>query len=220
MANVHLQDLTAIIHNTSRFNGGKYDIVHVENLIQTDTPVEPTLNWYVPAGITPNPVAEALFRATNMSMYPRSESELVDGTQDMVEEAKAGNAPELTNDMSKLMMMCMLKKMVLTPIADSPNLYCLSYDYKIFPDLTNPNSFKFITELPFKGLEIAPNGGAVQLSVLMPLNSIVDEQATFGTLPNGQQVQEQTVQIANNINRKIVTFRYQIDPLFNIVYNY
>jgi hypothetical protein len=219
MATVRLQDLTATIHNTSRFNGGKFDMVHVENLIQTDTPIDPTQCWYVPAGITPNPIAELLFRSQNMSMYPRSEADLLAGTQDIFEEAKSGKVPELTEDMSKLMMLSMLKKTPLTPVADTTNLYLLSYDYKIFPDLTNPSIFKFVSELPFKGLDVAPNGGTVQLAVNMPLGSVIDEAATIGTLPNGQQIQEQIVTIPN-INRKVVTFRYNIDPLFNIVYHY
>lgn len=219
MPNVRLQDLTAVIHNTSRYNGGKYDMVHVENLIQSDDPIDLNQFWYVPAGVTPNPVAEVLFRSSNMSMYPRTELELLSGTEDIFEEAKSGQVPELTEDMSKLMMLSMLKKMSLTPVPDTTNLYCLSYDYKIFPDLTDPNVFRFVAELPFHGLDVASNGGVVQMSVVMPLSSIIDEAATHGTLPDGQQIQEQMIQIPS-INRTVVTFRYQIDPLFNIVYHY
>jgi len=219
MANVRLQDLTAIIHNTSKFNGGKYDTIHVENLIQTDTPVENTLGWYVPAGVSPNPIATELFKSSNLSMYPRTESELLDGTQDIVQEAQTGNLTDLTDDFAKLMMMCMLKKIPLTPVADTTNLYCLSYDYKLFHDVTNTNNFKFSVELPFKGLTVAPNGGIVQLTVLMPIGSQIDVDATKGTAPNNPNIQEQIVNISS-INRNTVTFRYQIDPLFDIVYHY
>ena len=134
-------------------------MVHVENLIQTDSPVDPSQNWYVPAGVTPNPIATQLFKSSNLSMYPRTEAELLDGTQDIVQEAQTGKVADLTDDFAKLMMLCMLKKMSLTPITDSQNLYCLSYDYKLFPDPTTPTNFKFSVELPFKGLNIATNGG-------------------------------------------------------------
>lgn len=219
MSNVRLQDLTAIIHNTSRYNSGKFDMVHVENLIQTDTPIDPNLNWYVPAGVTPNPIANELFKSSNLSMYPRTEAELLDGTQDIVQEAETGKVADLTDDFAKLMMLCMLKKMSLTPVTDSQNLYCLSYDYKLFPDPTNPANFKFSVELPFKGLDIAPNGGVVQLTTLMPISSQIDINATKGIAPNNANIQAQILTIPS-INRNVVTFRYQIDPLFDIVYHY
>jgi hypothetical protein len=113
----------------------------------------------------------------------------------------------------------MLKKMTLTPIPDSTNLYCLSYDYKIFPELTNPNTFKFVSELPFNGLPLATNGGIVQLSVVMPLNAQIDDSTTIGTATNGTKIEEHTVNLAP-INRNVVIFRYNIDPLFNIIYHY
>lgn len=219
MANVRLQDLTAIIHNTSRSNGGKYDLVHVENLIQTDTPVEPTLSWYVPAGVSPTPIASELLKSSKLAMYPRTETELLDGTQDIVQEAESGKLSNLTDDFAKLMMLCMMKKASLTPIDGATNLYILSYDYKLFPDIVTPTNFKFSTELPFNGLTVASNGGAVQMTVLMPLGSTIDPDATKGTASNNPNIQEQVINIPA-INRNTVTFRYQIDPLFDIVYHY
>lgn len=220
MANVRLQDLTAIIHNTSRSNGGKYDLVHVENLIKTDTPIDPNLHWYVPDGITPSPFATMLFQSKNMAMYPRSEADLTNGIQDMLEEAKARKEVELTDDFAKLLMLCTLKNKSLTPVDGAQNLYLLSYDYKLFPDTsTNPAKFKFVAELPFKGLNIAPDRGTVQLTVLMPLDSKIDPVATKGTAPDNANINEQIVPITR-INRQTVTFRYQKDPIFTIVYNY
>ena len=219
MANVRLQDLTAIIHNTSKYNGGKYDTVHVENIIQTDTAVDPNLNWYVPSGVSPNPVAIELFKSSKLALYPRTEAELLEGTQDIVQEAQTGKLADLTDDFAKLMLLCMLKKTPLTPVADSTNLYRLSYDYKLFPEASTPTNFKFSVELPFKGLTIAPNGGAVQLTVLMPIGAVIDENATKGTAPNNPNIAEQIGDVKLT-NRKTVTFRYQIDPLFDIVYHY
>ena len=219
MANVRLQDLTAIIHNTSRSNGGKYDLVHVENLIQTDTPVESTLSWYAPAGVSPTPIASELLKSSKLAMYPRTEAELLDGTQDIIQEAQNGKASDLIDDFAKLMMLCMMKKATLTPVEGATNLYILSYDYKLFPNSTTPTNFKFSTELPFKGLTMAPNGGKVQMTVLMPLGAVIDPNATKGTAPNNPNIQEQIVNIPS-INRNTVTFRYKIDPLFDIVYHY
>lgn len=219
MANVRLQDLTAIIHNTSRSNGGKYDLVHVENLIQTDTPVESTLSWYVPAGVSPTPIASELLKSSKLAMYPRTEAELLDGTQDIIQEAQNGKASDLIDDFAKLMMLCMMKKATLTPVEGATNLYILSYDYKLFPNSTTPTNFKFSTELPFKGLTMASNGGKVQMTVLMPLGAVIDPNATKGTAPNNPNIQEQIVNIPS-INRNTVTFRYKIDPLFDIVYHY
>lgn len=219
MATVRLQDLTAIIHATSRYNGGKYDTVHVENIIQTDEPIDTSAVWYVPNGVTSNPVADLMFHTTNMPMYPRSEAELLEGTQDIFDEAKQGKVPELTEDASKLMMMSMMKKTSLTAVADTINLYCLAYDYKIFPDITDTNKFKFVSELPFNGLALATNGGVVQMSVIMPLGAKINADETKGTATNGQNIEEQ-VHAMDTVNRNVVTFRYNIDPLFDIVYNY
>lgn len=57
------------------------------------------------------------------------------------------------------------------------------------------------------------------MTVLMPLDSQIDIDATKGTAPNGTNVQAQIINIPS-VNRNVVTFRYQIDPLFDIVYHY
>lgn len=218
MANVRLQDLTAIIHNTSRYNGNQFDMIHVENLIKTDTPIENTLSWFIPAGVSPDPIANTLFKTTKMSMYPRTEAELTNGTQDVVQEAETGKLAELKDDFAKLMMLCMMKQATLTPVIGSTDLYCLSYDYKLYPS-DDTKTFQFETELPFSGLTVAPNGGKVQMTVLMPLDSQIDIDKTKGKAPNGANVQAQIV-IIPSINRNTVTFRYQIDPVFDVFYHY
>ncbi len=70
MANIRLQDLTATIAGTSRYNGGKWDTVHVETLLVTDEPLPNDMNWYVPAGVSIPPEALAMFNATGLSMFP------------------------------------------------------------------------------------------------------------------------------------------------------
>lgn len=218
MANVMLQDLTAMIHNISRSNGDQYDLVHVENIIKTDTPIPTDKYWYVPSGATSNPIADLVFKSTNVSMYATSEEELLAGTADIIEQAKSGNFNDTCNDASKLMMMSLMKKQALEPVTGAPNLYRLSYDYKIFPVLNTSNTYEFKTQLPFSGLSIA-NGGVVQMSVIMPLNCQIDPVITEGVDNNGQKIQE-TITLITNLGRNIISFRYQQDPLFTIRYHY
>jgi hypothetical protein len=216
--NVILQDLTAMIHNVSQSNGGKYDLVHVENIIQTDEPIPQDKFWYVPNGVTSNPIADMIFNAKNMSMYPMSEDELLVGTSDVIDQAKAGSFDGVLEDTSKLMMMSLMKKQALEPITGTTNMYRLSYDYKIFPQVNTTNIFDFKVQLPFSGIGVAA-GGKVQMTVIMPLNSQVDPIVTEGVDLNGLKIEELITPI-NNIGRNIVSFMYQNDPIFTIRYHY
>jgi hypothetical protein len=215
MPNIKLQDLTATIHNTSQFNGGQFDLVHVETIIQTDVPIPQDKYWYVPSGVSINPKAEAFFKATNISMYPTSEEELLAGTQDIFDQAKAGGFDDVLLDSSKLLMLSLMKKQSLEPVVGSTNCYRLSYDYKIFP---TDGVFSFKVQLPFSGLGMI-NGSVIQMSVLMPLNSVINQEATEGVDNNGQKIQELITPI-QNLSRNVLSFRYNVDPLFTIVYHY
>lgn len=215
MPNITLQDLTAMIHNVSRSNGGQYDLVHVETIIKTDTPIPQNQYWYVPSGVTSNPASDVFFKAMNISMYRTSESELLAGTQDVFDQAKAGNFDGTKEDCSKLMMLSLMKKQSLEPIVGATNCYRLSYDYKIFPVA---NNFDFKVQLPFSGLGMV-NGSVVQMTVIMPLGSILDPVTTEGVAVNGQKIQELVTPISN-IGRNIISFRYQNDPMFTIRYHY
>ncbi len=217
MPNIVLQDLTAVIHNTSRFNGGQFDVVHVETLLQTSEAIPQEMYWYVPAGVTPNPAAEIIFKATNFLMYPMSETKLLEGTEDIKEQALSGNFDGTLEDASKFLMLSMMKKQSLEPITGTNNLFRLSYDYKIFP-IPASNDFEFKVVLPFDGLEVQA-GGAVQLSVIMPIGSQLNAELTSGLQPDGSKIEEQIVELTN-LNRRIVYFRYQNDPLFNVRYTY
>lgn len=216
--NVILQDLTAMIHNVSRSNGGQYDLVHVENIIKTDVPIPQDKYWYVPNGVTSNPMADLIFKSTNISMYPTSEEELLAGTTDIFEQAKSGNFDGTYEDASKLMMLSLMKKQALEPITGATNLYKLSYDYKIFPVINTPNTYDFKVQLPFSGLGVAA-GGVVQMTIIMPLGCKIDPETTEGIDIHGQKIQEVTTPIAN-IGRNIISFRYQNDPIFTIRYCY
>ncbi len=78
------------------------------------------------------------------------------------------------------MMRAIMKKTPLIPIPDAPTTYLLSYDYKIYPKVDVPNAFEFVVRFPFDGLQIHPQGGRVQVSVLTPVSARIDETATHG----------------------------------------
>ncbi len=219
MANIKLQDLTAMIHNTSRYNGNQFDMVHVEILLNTDVPLTPEMQWFVPVGVSvPNEVLQ-LFKATNLAMYPMSADEIIKDTQDIFEQANAGNLQEVESDAAKLMLRAVMKKTPFTPVSGSNNLYHLAYDYKLFPIKESPNMFDFKVVLPFSGLGM-PNGSKVQMTVITPIGSNIEPTVTKGIAVNGQQINE-LVHPVGNTGRKIVSFEYQItDPLFTIRYTY
>ena len=116
MPDIILQDLTAMLHDTSRYNGGQYDMVHVETIITTDSPIPQDKYWYVPSGVTANPIANTILKSLNMSMYPMSEEQLLAGTEDIFEQAKSGNFDGTLEDSSKLMMLSLMKKQSIEPL--------------------------------------------------------------------------------------------------------
>jgi len=219
MPNIQLQDLTATITGTSRYNGGKYDTVHVETLLVTTEPLPAEWSWYVPAGVSVPPEVLALFKAQGLEMYPTLEANLVAGTEDIHQQAEQGNLGDVELDAAKLMMRAIMKKTPLTPLPDASNAYLLSYDYKIYPVTGNPNAFDFKIRLPFNGLGFHPQGGRVQVSVMTPIGARVDGTETKGIDENGNEIGED-VQHLPNSNRQVVNFGYQVDPDFTVRYVY
>jgi hypothetical protein len=193
-------------------------MVHVETLLNTNEPIPQDTYWYVPAGVTPNPVAEVIFNSTNFVMYPASEAKLLEGTEDIRQQALAGNFQGTLEDATKFLVLSMMKKQNLEPITGTNNLFRLSYDYKIFPVIGAPNEFEFKVVLPFDGLAVQA-GGAVQMEVIMPMGSKLNAELTSGQLPDGTKIEEQIVELPN-LSRRIVFFRWQNDPIFNIRYTY
>jgi hypothetical protein len=219
MPNIVLQDLTAIIHNTSRYNGNQSDSVHVEILLQTDVPLTPNDQWYIPFGgiSVPNEVLE-FFKATNIAMYPMKAEEVISGTEDIIAQSEAGNLQDVELDAAKLMLRAIMKKTSFSPVVGTNNVYMLSYDYKLYPMKEMQNAFEFKVVLPFSGLGM-PNGSKVQITVIMPIASKIDANATKGSAVNGAEVNE-LVKPMENVNRNILSFEYHQDPLFNIRYYY
>lgn len=219
MSNIKLQDLTATINGTSRYNGGKSDIVHVETLLVTDKPLPAETSWYVPVGVSVPPEVLGIFNSAKLSMFPTLEANLLTGTEDIREQAQQNNLSEVMGDAAKLMMRAIMKKTPLTPVPDAPNTYHLSYDYKLYPVDGTPNAFDFAIRLPFDGLKLHPQGGRVQVTVLTPVGAKVDETATHGRDENGNEIKEMVAPIQNS-NRFAVHFGYQLDPDFIIRYVY
>ncbi len=218
MTNILLQDLSAIIHSTSRYNGDQFDLVHVETILQTSEPIPPEMNWYVPDGTTIPPEAEAFFGATNIAMYPLFEATLLNNTADIQTEAETNQFSAVLDDASKLLLRSVMKKSNLSLVTGTSNLYRLSYDYKLFHLKDTPNTYDFKVCLPFDGLTVQA-GGAIQMTVTMPLGSTIDSEFTKGQTPTGESIEEQITNIAN-LNRNVVSFRYQNDPIFTIRYRY
>lgn len=222
MPNIVLQDLTAIIHNTSRYNGNQSDSVHVEILLQTDVPLTPNDQWYIPFGgiSVPNEVLE-FFKATNIAMYPMKAEEVIAGTEDIIAQSEAGNLQDVELDAAKLMLRAIMKKTSFTPVVGTNNVYMLSYDYKLYPMKEMQNAFEFKVVLPFSGLGMlnGANNSKVQMTVIMPIASKIDANATKGVAINGVEVNE-LVKPMENVNRNILSFEYHQDPLFTIRYLY
>lgn len=214
MSNIQLQTYNAIIHETSRY-GLDHDTVHVEILLNTNEPISTDLQWYVPAGINVPKAVLDIIKASNLQLYPMSSEHLTSGTEDIQNQAKEGNLEEVMKDASKLFLLSVLKKSSLIPLDGSQNLYKLSYDYNLYPD--SDGNFELHVQLPFDGLTLNPSGGLVTVTAICPLTCNIDSVFTRGTDINGNEIQE-AVTTTNNNN--IVTFRYQLDPLFAIKYRY
>lgn len=217
---IQLQDVTVVINNTSRFNNKQYDTVRVETLLTTTEPLQPGMTWYVPSGTSIPPEVANLFKATNIRMFPQRGENLLQGTEDIRDQANAENVLGVLEDASKLLLRAVLKEVSLSPIAGSPTTYTLSYEYKLFPlaiDNQN-NNFEFYIVLPFDGLEVAP-GGRVQMTILTPIGAKINPSETKGIAENGQEISEMVSDIPNT-NRQVVSFAWQNDPQFFVRYSY
>ena len=214
MSTIQLQTYTAIIHETSRY-GLDHDTVHVEILLNKNEPISTDSQWYVPSGVNIPKAVLDIIKSSNLQLYPINSDNLLSGTEDIQTQAKEGNLEEVMKDASKLFLLSVLKKSTLTPLDGSQNLYKLSYDYKLYPD--SEGNYELHVRLPFDGLTLNPSGGVVSVTAICPLTCNIDSVFTKGTDENGNEITEAITETHNN---KIVTFRYQLDPLFAIRYKY
>lgn len=211
---IEFQDFNAIITNTSK-KGLNYDKVYVQTYFETDTAIPENTNWLIPNEVSIPPKISAYLNASeSVPMYPILESDLLQGTEDIIQQSQSGNISEVDSDMQKILQRALLKVSSLEKIGT--NKYFISYNYKLFPD--SNNKFKFHYVLPFHGLAL-PNGKIIQSTVIMPLESIIDFNATKGIAENGQEINE-TVTKIDYTKKTIISFQYKTDPTFVIQYNY
>lgn len=215
---IRLQDVSVVINGTSRYNGNQYDTVHVENLLVMDEPIPAEETWYVPTGASVPPEVLNFFKITGLDMNPKKASTILEGTQDIAEQSEKENLQGVMEDSARLMLRAIMKKAPLTPISGSPNTYLLSYDYKLYP-INGANDYEFKVHVPFDGLEVAPNGGRIQLTIMTPIAAKIDPVLTKGIAENQSEIAEQIAPVAN-VNRNIVSFAYQLDPDFTVHYKY
>lgn len=216
--NIRLQDVSVIINGTSLYNGNQYDTVHVETLLVMDEPIQPEETWYVPNGASIPPEVLNFFKISGIDMNPKKASTILEGTEDIKDQAEQENLQGVMEDSARFMLRAIMKKAPLTPISGSPNTYLLSYDYKIYP-INNTTDFELTIRVPFDGLKVAENGGKVQLTIITPIGAQIDEYLTKGVDENGQEITE-LISPVSNVNRQIVSFAYQIDPDFTVHYRY
>lgn len=109
-----------------------------------------------------------------------------------------------------------MSKSALKPIEGTTNTYLLSYDYKLFP--VAPNTFELKIILPFAGFVIQDAGDEVKLTVVAPIDAIINATETKGIDSNGNPI---APEISTPSTRKpIVSFNYKIDPTFVVKYSY
>lgn len=218
MPNIKLQDVMIFINGTSRYNGNSFDTVMVKTTIHSDEPILD--EYYVPSGVTANPALLELLRLQNLEVTPFKASTLLAGTEDIQTQALNGNPAGTLEDASKLLLLSVLKKAQLVPVPGSTNLYELTYEYKVFPMTSQnmPNTYEVQIRVPFDGLGMT-NGSRVEVSAILPRMVDVDPNATQGKDINGAEIAELVYEMPN-VNRKAVTFAYQLDPLFTIRYTH
>ena len=176
-----------------------------------------TENYYVPNGSSLSNEAMALIQKQGLEFRPYRESELLEGTEDVIDVAKAGDVVGTERDIARLLLRSALVSVPLQQIAQLENgqfVYEVKYEYKLFPVLND--TYEFQIRLPFDGTQII-NGSQVKLTVLTPIGGSIDENATKGIDENGQEIQEVVQQLVQT-GRAVTTFEYRLDPLFTVRY--
>ncbi|KGX85889.1 hypothetical protein N784_06710 [Pontibacillus litoralis JSM 072002] len=216
--NIRLQDVNVVINGTSRYNGNAFDTVHVETLLCMDEPLPAEETWYVPNGSSVPPEVLSFFKIAGVDMNPKKASTILQGTEDIKKQSEESNLEGVIEDSARFLLRAVMEKTTLTPISNSPNTYLLSYDYKIYP-VGDSSDYELKILVPFDGLAVAPNGGRVQITVMTPIAAKVDPKLTKGIDENNREISE-SISAIPNVNRQIVSFAYQKDPLFTVHYRY
>ncbi|MDC3416675.1 hypothetical protein [Aquibacillus salsiterrae] len=200
MPNIKLQDVMIFVNGTSRYNKNAFDTVLIKTLLHSDEPI--TEEYYVPSGVTANPDIFKILELQGLEITPFKASTLLKGTEDIQEQALNGNPSETLSDAAKLLLLSLMEKSQLVPVAGSKNTYELTYEYKIFPQQGNANSYEFEIRVPFDGLGIHPQGGRVEVTVVLPRMAELDGNLTKGVDEQGAEINEVPYPTPN-VNRQL-----------------
>lgn len=217
MPRVILQDANAIIHGTSRYNL-EYDIAHVTMLIQTDEPISENTEWYIPHIEDIPPRALNLIKDGKTAIYPMLKASLRQDIDSFTENVDTNNMDGLMDDIEKALLLASMKVTQLEHVENNELLYVVSYKYRLYP--VEPNNFDFKVLLPFDGLEIYPSGGKLQVTMVAPIGATINSHITKGEDPNTAQEFDETVTTLPSVNKNVVNFTVQQDPIFTIRYYY
>ncbi|EES49117.1 hypothetical protein NE172_05035 [Clostridium botulinum] len=216
MPNIILQDVNTVVHGTSR-HGLDYDIAHVTMLIQTDEPISTDYEWAIPHIEDIPSKAIALLKDGKTPIYPMLKSKLRQDINSFSENVDTNNMTELLDDIEKALMLTCMHVTPLEPLENNNCRYLVSYKYRLYPVETD--NFEFKVLLPFDGLGIC-NGGKLQLTLIAPIGATINPTITDAKDFNGQSVADETITQICNVNKNIVSFEIQQDPIFTIRYNY
>jgi len=217
MPNVILQDVNAVVHGTSR-HGLEYDIVHVSMLLQTDEPIPSDVEWAIPHIEEIPSKAVALLKDGKTPIYPILKSKLRQDINSFQENVDTNNKEELLDDINKALLLTCMHTTQLEPLENNDRTYLISYKYRLYP--VEPNNFEFKVMLPFDSLGLYSSGGRLQLTLVAPTGAIINPNITDAVDFNGNSVANETISQIANINKNIVSFVIQQDPIFTIRYNY
>lgn len=217
MPNVILQDLNAVIHGTSR-HGLEYDIAHVTILLQTDSPIPSELQWAIPHVEDIPQKAINFIKDGTTPIYPMLKSKLREGLTDFLDNVDNNNMAGTLEDIEQALLLTAMHVTPIEPLENNDCRYIISYKYRLYP--IEPNTFDFKVLLPFDGLNLYPSGGRLQVTVVSPIGSQIDPNITDAKDFNGQSVANEQINPIGLVNKQVVSFAIQQDPIFTIRYRY
>lgn len=217
MPSVILQDLNAVVHGTSK-HGLDYDIAHVTMLMQTDTPIPPESQWYIPHVENIPKEALSFINDGKTPIYPMLKETSFSGTSDIIEEAQRGDTASVIDDAKKLIFISSMQPTTIEPLENNNCCYVISYKYRLYP--VSPNTFDFKVLLPFDGLTLYPSGGKLQVTLVAPIGAKIIPEKTDARNLDGQPVANEAITPIALVNKNVVSFEIHQDPIFTITYTY
>jgi hypothetical protein len=217
MPNVILQDLNAVIHGTSK-HGLAYDIAHVTILMQTDVTIPTDIQWAIPHVENISEDVLKFISDGKTPIYPMLKDSTYRGASDILQETDSGDTSSVIEDAKALILLSSMKPTTIEPLEGTTDRYIVSYKYRLYP--VSPNNFEFKVLMPFDGLTLYPSGGKLQVTLVSPIGATINPAITTAVDLNGQTVAEEVVAPIGLVDKQVVSFKIQQDPIFTIRYNY